>query len=138
VLDGPFGVATDSLGNVFVTGQVSNNVFRITPTGTITQIIDSTGDGGGNTLSAPIDVATDSSGNVFVAAGGFSQSVFKIEFDSDGDGIADLLDNCPTIFNPNQRDHDGDGIGNACDPFTRLGWNLSRILNDWFGWDILR
>ena len=35
--------------------------------------------------------------------------------DSDGDGIADSADNCPTIPNPSQTDSDGDGIGDACD-----------------------
>jgi hypothetical protein len=34
--------------------------------------------------------------------------------DTDGDGILDIDDNCPTVFNPHQRDHDGDGIGDAC------------------------
>jgi hypothetical protein len=35
--------------------------------------------------------------------------------DCDGDGILDLVDNCPTVRNPNQQDTDGDGIGAICD-----------------------
>ncbi len=36
--------------------------------------------------------------------------------DFDGDGIADALDNCPSVPNPDQTDSDGDGLGDACDP----------------------
>ena len=32
----------------------------------------------------------------------------------DQDGIPSLFDNCPTVFNPDQLDTDGDGIGDAC------------------------
>lgn len=35
--------------------------------------------------------------------------------DSDGDGIADQTDNCPTVANASQTDSDRDGAGNACD-----------------------
>jgi PKD repeat protein len=35
--------------------------------------------------------------------------------DSDGDGVPDLSDNCPTTPNPDQADPDGDHIGSVCD-----------------------
>jgi len=35
--------------------------------------------------------------------------------DSDNDGIADSLDNCPNDSNADQADNDNDGIGNVCD-----------------------
>jgi hypothetical protein len=35
--------------------------------------------------------------------------------DTDGDGVVDGLDNCPTARNAHQRDADADGTGDACD-----------------------
>lgn len=35
--------------------------------------------------------------------------------DTDGDGVGDAIDNCPTIANADQADSDGDGVGDACD-----------------------
>lgn len=40
---------------------------------------------------------------------------WRMADDSDGDGIPDDLDNCIEAPNPEQRDSDGDGYGNACD-----------------------
>lgn len=41
---------------------------------------------------------------------------FTISPDRDQDGMADATDNCLAIYNPDQRDFDSDGIGDACDP----------------------
>lgn len=38
--------------------------------------------------------------------------------DADADNVTNAGDNCPTVFNPNQADGDGDGRGDACD------WNV--------------
>ena len=35
--------------------------------------------------------------------------------DQDRDGVANFRDNCPSNFNPDQRDSDGDRIGDVCD-----------------------
>jgi len=40
--------------------------------------------------------------------------------DSDGDGLSDPLDNCPSVFNPLQSDIDGDGDGDLCDDCPTL------------------
>ncbi len=40
--------------------------------------------------------------------------------DTDGDGVPDELDNCPTVPNPDQKDSDFDGIGDACSSPTLL------------------
>ncbi len=35
--------------------------------------------------------------------------------DIDGDGVFDLTDNCPGVYNPDQVDSDNDGLGHECD-----------------------
>ncbi|HMP97404.1 MAG TPA: thrombospondin type 3 repeat-containing protein [Kiritimatiellia bacterium] len=37
----------------------------------------------------------------------------RIDFDCDG--VADVIDNCPFVFNPDQLDFDNDGVGDVCD-----------------------
>jgi uncharacterized repeat protein (TIGR01451 family) len=39
-----------------------------------------------------------------------------METDYDGDGIPNAIDNCPAVYNPDQKDSVGDGIGDACRP----------------------
>jgi DNA-binding beta-propeller fold protein YncE len=77
VLQGTFAIDTDTSGNVYVSGQDSDNVFKITPAGVVSKIIDSAGDGKGNRLDLPDSLITDTSGNVYVA-GFWSSTVFKV------------------------------------------------------------
>jgi Leucine-rich repeat (LRR) protein/acetyltransferase-like isoleucine patch superfamily enzyme len=56
----------------------------------------------------------------------FSDEVFAATAipDTDGDGILDPDDNCPTVFNPDQTDVNGDGYGDACvSPDVNIGKN---------------
>lgn len=42
--------------------------------------------------------------------------IYDQDFDSDGDGVPDIADNCPDTANADQADSNGNGIGDACDP----------------------
>jgi hypothetical protein len=46
--------------------------------------------------------------------------------DTDGDGFADDVDNCPAIGNPQQLDADNDGIGDVCDSTPNCGWGCGQ------------
>lgn len=53
--------------------------------------------------------------------------------DSDGDGVPDYRDNCPTIKNGNQWDEDGDGVGDMCDYCLTLPGPRDQPNNDGSG-----
>ena len=56
---------------------------------------------------------TDSAGATYTKT--FTISITDVNEDSDGDGITNNLDNCPSTANADQLDTDGDGIGDLCD-----------------------
>ncbi len=48
--------------------------------------------------------------------GGFTFAISCGPPDTDGDGVPDTSDNCPSTSNPDQLDQDLDLVGDACDP----------------------
>ena len=88
------GVNISTIGGIF-SGSANNILFSGSS--------DSVGD-----VFNGVDIA--SIGGIFTAAGGGSGTT-----DTDGDGVDDTSDNCPSVANASQLDTDGDGLGNACD-----------------------
>jgi hypothetical protein len=48
--------------------------------------------------------------------------------DRDLDGVPDAVDNCPAAFNPDQEDHDEDGVGTTCDPTPGIAADESHVV----------
>jgi sugar lactone lactonase YvrE len=68
---GPFGVAVDSAGNVYVADQYNHCIRKISPEGVVTTLAGGTegdvdGTGTAARFSSPYGVAVDSAGNVYV------------------------------------------------------------------------
>ncbi|MEM7167535.1 MAG: hypothetical protein AAF581_18910 [Planctomycetota bacterium] len=76
LLEGPEGVAVDSLGNVYVVGSVSNNLVKITPGGIASELLSHATPG--IEFLLPWGVAVDDADNVYASAFG-SNRVYKIE-----------------------------------------------------------
>lgn len=96
---------------------------------------------GGRSNSAANFLVANGFLHVYDMVGGFSAWEWETTgcFDSDGDGVNDDLDNCPSIFNPSQRDSDNDGSGDTCDPncpgldgFNPVGFtDYSVLMQNW-------
>jgi uncharacterized protein (TIGR03437 family) len=79
-LDKPWGIATDSAGNLFIADQTNHRVRMVTPAGLISTVAGNgrqgySGDGGPATaasLNSPWDVKLDAANNMYIADAGNS------------------------------------------------------------------
>ncbi len=73
-----------------------------------------------NTLRLSIGDVGDSWGDSFIILKIKSLVSVPVLEDSDSDGVADGIDNCPFVPNPDQVDSNFNGIGDACDTTPTL------------------
>ena len=74
-LNGPFGLAVDASGNLYISDFANNRIRQVSPTGGITTVAGTGaqsyfGDGGPATqagLNGPLGVAVDAAGNLYIA-----------------------------------------------------------------------
>jgi hypothetical protein len=110
------GIGVDQNSNVYVTDAGLNpRIQKFDSNGNFLLKWGTLGGGDGQ-FRAPIGVVAAAFGNVYVTEQvGHRVQKFGLT-DTDGDGVPDNVDKCPTVANPSQLDTDGDDIGDACDP----------------------
>lgn len=64
---------------------------------------------------AAVEDSSPVMGNLYLMMNHFNPYAMLSSNDIDGDGITNLIDNCPCSYNPDQLDTDNDGVGDACD-----------------------
>ncbi len=128
VKDGGGTVPYSGVDNLLVDAGAGANAFSVKASPTTTYTLDGadpaaapgdalTYDAEGRTVSGDLtapDGQIDSPGRKPVIFQRF-ESASVSGADDDGDGVANEQDNCRTAANPDQRDTDGDGQGDACD-----------------------
>ncbi len=127
----PKAITVDVFGNIFVTGSsyatyydFSTSKYKSNGIRVWTETLNS----GGSCGDVATAVAVDASGSIYLTGWGGDCDILTIKYtqlDTDGDGVEDDSDNCPTVYNPSQADSDMDGIGDLCDAFPSVSsWSF--------------
>lgn len=108
---------TAAPGNICTAGM-NADIYEVTLIGgTGTCTVDAHQDGDENYNPAP-DVSQS-----------FTVNPAEASVDADDDGVADKIDNCPFISNPDQADADNDKVGDSCDNCQQIA-NASQMDDD--------
>jgi hypothetical protein len=106
----PYGYQASELNGIFIGQSNGSNGGYCAPNAAIAP------------AAIPRDTAIAVQSQLFVAAG--SSATFTTTLvgdpgvaldDSDGDGLADVGDDCPAVADPSDANQDNDGVGDACD-----------------------
>jgi streptogramin lyase len=121
----PLGITGGADGNLWFTEEFGNQIGRITLAGAVSEFPLPTFGTFSNGITAGADCNvwfTEPDANQI---GRVNLGLLRINGacepppgpapDRDADGIQDTLDNCVSIFNPDQQDTDADHVGDACD-----------------------
>lgn len=101
IIDGPYSVAVDGAGNIYIAEYVAHRVRKVDPTGIITTSVGavstgSLGDGGPPTSAqiVPAGLAVDSAGNYYIADEGHNR-IRKVTL---GARVPGLLASVPSLY----------------------------------------
>ncbi|MEE8573877.1 MAG: SBBP repeat-containing protein [Thermodesulfobacteriota bacterium] len=128
---GATDIAIDGVGNLYVTSDFEDKLYKVTPSGVVTTLLNNsvyvtnTGQYAPPSLRDPQGVAVDSAGNVYVADTG-NRRILKLWA---GDIDTDFATTLATTTYWSNPDHDNDGIINGMDkePYN------SSVMNFEFG-----
>ncbi|MBI2515971.1 MAG: SMP-30/gluconolactonase/LRE family protein, partial [Opitutae bacterium] len=158
--NGPWGLAIDAAGNLYVADTQNNKIRKVTPSGSVTSLAGSAGtglvDGSGTNASfwAPYDVATDPTSGDLIVADLYNYAVRRVTPAGvvsteagwlRGNGVAGsgevdgLAKPTPSFSGPNGMDWDASGNLYVADRGSHMIWKITpsgavTLLAGNFGW----
>ncbi|MFK8028794.1 MAG: FG-GAP-like repeat-containing protein [Gammaproteobacteria bacterium] len=128
----PVYFAGDAAVSATISGRPDMTLSVLNPSGTDLEFSTFLPGGGSERLTRGMNFASGSDSKILITGSsdgvdwpqvnttlspaGLQDIVFMVlELDQDSDSSLDGLDNCLLVSNPDQRDSNGDGFGNACD-----------------------